>query len=315
MTVLACDMGGTRIKTGIVSNGSILGIESIDANSGRGLAACLPMVADTFRRLCKASGIEMSECAGVGISFPSLFDPATGRMLDAYGKYHDAPGIDFPAWAREEFGLPLAIENDARAALMGEWKHGAGRGSEDIVMITLGTGIGVAAVVGGKMMRGRHGQAAVLGGHITVRHGGQLCHCGNIGCAEAEASTAFLSKLVEARDDFAQSPLKREAVLDYDAVFKHAAADDSCASAILRHSLEVWSSLAVSLIHVFDPEVMILGGGIMASADAILPAVRDYVARHAHTPWGKVRILPAELGSNAALAAAEWLLLDQKGNS
>jgi glucokinase len=94
-------------------------------------------------------------------------------------------------------------------------------------------------------------------------------------------------------------------------VFRLAAAGDPCAAALRDHSLLVWSSLAVNLIHAYDPEVLILGGGIMASGDVILPAVRDYVARYAHTPWGKVRVVASELGDTAALVAGEWLLQEQ----
>ena len=219
--------------------------------------------------------------------------------------------IDLRTWSRAELGLPLAIENDARMAVIGEWQAGAGRGSDNVVMMTLGTGLGTAAVIEGRVLRGKHGQAGVLGGHLTLRYGGRACSCDNIGCAEAEASTAFLAELAKTRPDFAASLLAREPVLDFAAVFPHAAAGDPCAAALRDHSLLVWSSLAVNLIHAYDPEVLVLGGGIMASGDVILPAIRDYVARYAHTPWGKVRVVASELGDTAALVAGEWLLQEQ----
>jgi len=101
------------------------------------------------------------------------------------------------------------------------------------------------------------------------------------------------------------------ATLDYSSVFKHAAAGDRCALKLREHSLRVWSVVAVNLIHAYDPERVILGGGIMASGDVILPAVGEYVRRHAHTPWGKVRVVAGELGDTAALVAGEWLLKEQ----
>jgi len=232
-------------------------------------------------------------------------------VLDEYGKYGDAPQIDLRTWAREELGLPLAIENDARMALIGEWRHGAARHFEDVAMVTLGTGIGTAILSEGRIVRGKHGQAAILCGHLTVRAGGRLCRCGNVGCAETEASTAILPQLARERTDFEGSALSKLAVLDYAAVFQHAAAGDPCAKGLRDHSLQVWSSVVVNLIHAFDPEIVIMGGGIMASAGAILPAVRDYVKRHARTPWGAVRIEPSELGDQAALVAAEWLVQEQ----
>ena len=311
MTVLACDLGGTRIKAGLVREGQVLALENLPADSGRGLVAWLPGLAATLRRVAAAEGIALQSCAGVSMSFPSLIDTATGRVLAAYGKYRDAPGMDLRAWARQELGLPLAIENDARMALIGEWQYGAGRRCDNMVMLTLGTGLGTSAIIQGQVLRGKHGQAGCFGGHSTVRYGGRPCTCGNHGCAEAEASTAFLGDLARARADFAGSPLADEPVLDFAAVFRLASKGDSCAQAIREHSLLVWSAAVVNLIHAYDPEVVILGGGIMASTEVVLPAVREYADRHAHTPWGKVRVVPSELGDRAALVAGEWLLQEQ----
>jgi glucokinase len=178
-------------------------------------------------------------------------------------------------------------------------------------MMTLGTGLGVCAVIEGRVLRGKHGQAGVLGGHLTVRYGGRRCHCGNIGCAEAEASTAFLSEVAAGLPEWERSSLRGLATLHYEAVFKHAAQNDACAVRLRDHSLLVWSTLAVNLIHAYDPEVVILGGGIMASADVILPAVRAHVARYAHTPWGRVRVVASKLRDQAALIAGEWLVNEQ----
>jgi glucokinase len=311
MTVLACDLGGTRIKLGLVRGGEVLAHEVLAAHSDLGLRPRLPALAAACRELCAQNGVRVGSCAGIAVAFPSLVDGRTGRILAEYGKYRDGPGVDLRAWARESFGLPLALENDARMALIGEWRHGAGRGHDNVVLVTLGTGLGTSAVIEGRVLRGRHGQAGCLGGHLTVRYGGRACSCGNAGCAEAEASTASLAQVARERRDLAASPLAAEPVLDYAAVFHHAAAGDPCARALQEHSLLVWSALVVNLIHAYDPEVVVLGGGIMAGGDVVLPAIRAYVDRNAHTPWGKVRVVAAELGDQAALAAAEWLVQEQ----
>ena len=148
----------------------------------------------------------------------------------------------------------------------------------------------------------------------TVRYGGRDCSCGNIGCAEAEASTAFLEKIAATLPEWNSSSLRKLATLNYAAVFKYAAAGDSCAVKLRDHSLLVWATLAANLIHAYDPEIVILGGGIMAGAEVILPAISDHVRRHAHTPWGKVRVVAGELGDSAALVAGEWLLREQFPN-
>ena len=314
MTVLACDLGGTRMKIGVVRNGKVLLQTTEPSNSKAGLAPCLPVLKAVWLRLLGELKLTAADCAGISVAFPSLIDASSGRVLATYDKFADAMSLDLRAWAKQEMNLPLAIENDARMAVVGEWKHGAGRGSDNVVMITLGTGLGTAAVMEGHLLRGKHGQAGALGGHSTVRYGGRACSCGNIGCAEAEASTAFLAELAKTNSDFASSQLAHEPVLDFAAVFKHAAARDSCAVRLRDHSLQVWATLAVNLIHAYDPEIIVLGGGIMASADTILPAVREYVGRHAHTPWGKVHIVAGELSDRAALVAGDWLLQEQFPN-
>jgi glucokinase len=311
MTILACDLGGTRMKIGLVQNGAVLAQTTEPANSKQGLAPQLPVLKAAWLRLLDGLNLGFGDCAGISVAFASLVDSATGRVLAEYGKFADAPGLDLRAWARQELGLPLAIENDARMALIGEWRAGAGRGMDNLVMMTLGTGLGTGAIIEGRVLRGTHNQAGCLGGHLTVRYGGRVCSCGNIGCAEAEASTAFLADQAKTRPDFCESALGREPVLDFTAVFRQAAASDSCAVALRDHSLLVWSSLAVNLIHAYDPEVLILGGGIMGNADVILPAVQEHVRRYAHTPWGKVRVVASELRDQAGLVAGEWLLCEQ----
>jgi glucokinase len=281
------------------------------AHSKHGLAPQLPVLKAAWLRLLAQLELSPRQCAGISVAFPSLIDTRSGRVLAEYGKFADAMGLDLRDWAQRELGLPLAIENDARMALIGEWRLGAGRGLDNLAMMTLGTGLGTCAVIEGRVLRGTHGQAGVLGGHLTVRYGGRRCNCGNLGCAEAEASTAFLGQIAANMPEWDASSLRQPATLNYALVFKHAAAGDPCAVRLREHSLLVWSSLAVNLIHAYDPEKLILGGGIMASADVILPWVRDHVQRHAHTPWGRVEVVASQLGDQAALVAGEWLLREQ----
>lgn len=311
MTLLVCDLGGTRMKIGVLHDGAVLAQTAEPSNSSAGLAPGLAVLKTAWLKLLKQLNLSVDDCAGISVAFPSLIDAESGRIRAEYGKYPDAMSLDLRAWAKNEFKLPLAIENDARMALVGEWKHGAGRGSDNVVMITLGTGIGTSAVIEGRLLCGKHGQAGVLGGHSTVRYGGRACSCGNIGCAESEAATAFLRDVAADLPGWNSSLLQKLDALNYAAVFQHAAAGDACGQKLRDHGLRVWSALAVNLIHAYDPEIVILGGGIMASADVILPAVSDYVRRHAHTPWGKVRVVAGELGDDAALVAGEWLLHEQ----
>lgn len=302
MAVYAIDAGGTRIKLGLVENGQVLARTVLDARSHEGLAPQLPRIAEALR------GLTESPVEGIGLAFPSLVDSATGRVTSDPGKYSDAMGLDLNAWAQREFGIPLAIENDARMATIGEWRFGAGRGFGDVVMVTLGTGIGTGVIQGGRVLRGKHGQAGCLGGHTIVRVDGRRCPCGAIGCAEAEASTAALPAIAAEDPEFSLSPLSRAIPLDYSAVFRAAEAGDPCALRLRKGSLDVWGALAVSLIHAFDPEILIFGGGILASGEAVLGPIRERVQRDAWMPLEEVRVVASERGDDAALLACEWLV-------
>jgi len=159
-------------------------------------------------------------------------------------------------------------------------------------------------MIAGRVLRGRHCQAGCLLGHFTVNHNGGLCTCGNIGCVEEEASTASLPKMCRAHPRFADSPLAEAANITYADVFAHAEAGDVCAREIRDHSIRVWSAAAVTWIHAYDPEVVVFGGGVMASERRILPEVEAFVHRHAWTQWGKVAVRAAALGTRSALFGA-----------
>ena len=311
MITLAADFGGRRIKLGLVRDGHVISLRVIPAEADQPLSERLKAVAAEFKSLCLAHHCSPSDLSGISLAYPSIIDVTHARILDHFGKFGDASKLDLKSWARKEFGLPLAIDNDARMALAGEWRYGAGAGCDNLVMMTLGTGLGASAVIEGHLLRGIHGQAGILGGHLTVRYDGGPCVCGNIGCSESEASTWKLEKLAKSHRAFKRSALAKEPLIDYAAVFRLAAEKDQCALALRDHALQVWSATAVSLIHAYDPEKLILGGGIMGSHEVIVPAVQDWIARHAHTPWGKVHVLRSELGDHAALVAGEWLIQEQ----
>ncbi len=311
MITLAADFGGRRIKLGLVRDGEVTALQVIPAESDQPLSERLKVVAAEFQKLCREHACSPSSCTGITFAYPSIIDVPNARVLDHFGKFGDASQLDLKAWARKEFSLPLAIDNDARMALVGEWRYGAGIGCDNLVMMTLGTGLGASAVIEGKLLRGAHGQAGILGGHLTLRYDGGPCVCGNIGCSESEASTWKLEELAKSHEAFKRSALAHEPVIDFAAVFRLAAENDSCALALCGHALHVWSATAVSLIHAYDPEKLILGGGIMGSHEVIVPAVQEWVTRHAHTPWGKVQVLRSKLGDHAALLAGEWLIQEQ----
>ncbi|HLP18553.1 MAG TPA: ROK family protein [Bacteroidota bacterium] len=310
MKTIALDLGGTRIKVGIVEGNTLLARSTIDAFSNHGLESRLPQVERAILELMRSLHLRTDEMLGIGISMPGIIDVRRGRVLSVNQKYFDAVSLDLKAWAQNQFGLPLCIENDARAALIGEWQYGAGLGIDNIVMVTLGTGVGGAAMIDGKLLHGKHFQAGCLGGHFTINYLGQPCNCGNVGCVETEASTWMLP--LQARSDpaFFASRLSTSEKIDYEKVFTAAQHNDMLAGRLVHRSLLAWSSCVVNLIHAYDPELVIVGGGIMQSAEIILPFITKYVTRLAWTPWGKVAIRAAEHSDNAALLGISYLLAD-----
>lgn len=308
ITVLAGDVGGTRIKLGLARKGRLLARTEIAADPAGGLAKALERMARAARTLCRRAGVGRRDLAGFGLAFPGIVEPGTERIISTpAGKFDDAQSLVVPREVERLLGLRTLVCNDANAALAGEWRFGAARGCRSAVMMTLGTGIGTAAIIDGVPLRGQHGQAGCLGGHLLANVDGQACRCGNRGCAEAEASTWALPAQARAHPAFGKSLLALRKTLDYAAVFEAAARGDVLGRELRDRAIHVWSGALVSLIHAYDPECAILGGGIMRNGDVILPRLRRHVAKHVWTPWGRVRIKAAALGNDAGMLGAAWL--------
>ena len=308
MLALSLDMGGTHIGCGVIRDNELLASTSLDSERAESLEPLLPCVTDVLRSLLRECGATAGECAGIAIGFPGIVDVRSGRILSTLKKYEDAVRLNLEQWAIEQFGLGLRIENDARMALIGEQYAGAAQGVQNVVMITLGTGIGGAAMMLGKLVRGAHSQAACLGGHLPVNYLGHKCKCGNIGCAEAEASGWSLPRIVRETRGFAKSSLADVARIDFKALLTAARNGDAVATTVRQHCLNVWAANAVALVHAYDPEVVVFGGAVMQGADDILPFVEDHVEKHAWTSWGTPKVCAAALGGNAALLGAVPLL-------
>jgi glucokinase len=308
---LALDLGGSHATCGVIEDRTILAYETVDTNRANSLAAVLPRIVDVLKELASSKSLSVRECSGLAVGFAGLVDTSYGRVVSTNEKYEDAPEIDLPAWSQKNLGLPLRIENDARMALMGEFYAGAAKGFTEVVMMTLGTGIGGVAMMDGKVLRGKHFQAGCLGGHLPVLFTGRTCNCGAIGCAEAEASGWSLPLVVRECPNFSQSRLAKYPDVGFKELFEEAATGDALAIVIRDRCLQIWAADAVGLIHAYDPEIIVMGGGVMQSAPQIMPYVESYVQRHAWTPWGKVQVRAAELGNNAALLGAVPLLSER----
>jgi len=148
--IIGIDFGGTRIKLGLVHKGKLLDFEIIEAKASLGIGPRLGDMEVWIKTLFQRKDIPIQKLSGIGAAFPSIVDSRAMRVLTANNKYPDAGDIDMKQWALDTFGVPFVMENDARLALIGEWQYGAGKGCDDIVMVTLGTGYGAARSLKGK---------------------------------------------------------------------------------------------------------------------------------------------------------------------
>jgi len=309
--VIAIDLGGTSIKAGIVQDAEVLAADAIAARSDEGLAPQLPRIAELVERLCADRRLDPAGCLGIGMAVPFLVDPVRQRIRSVpREKYGDACGIDLGGWARGRLGVDLRFENDAHAALLGEWRYGAGQGSDDLVMLTLGTGIGCSVLIGGRPLRGKHFQAGVLGGHLIASPlGGAPCAaCPASGCYEAESAAQSLAREARAHPAYAASGLAAEAAIDFEAVFRLAALGDEVASAVRDRCLRHWTALIISLVHAYDPDRVVIGGGVSESeqARAFFSGMQDEVNRRAWT-MEPIEIRAASLGNQAGIIGAATL--------
>ena len=308
MTFFGLDLGGSHATCSLIRGEAVLATEHLDFPDSTRFAPVAPQIEATFRKFAEASP---EPPQGLGIGFAGLADSRRNRVLSTNGKYEDALNLDFDAWGREKLGVPVRIENDARLALRGEMLAGAARGIGNVVMFTLGTGIGGVVAMDGAPLVGAHGEAGVLAGHVPVRAHGRRCTCGGQGCAEAEASGWALPGIAREWPGFETSVLSQQP-LNFKSLFASAAEGDRVALEIKEHCLTIWSMMTVAAVHSFDPEIVIFGGGAMGAGDEILPVIQKYVNENTWTAWGKPRMVAAQLGSQAAALGVPSLFAKDK---
>lgn len=304
LTVLAIDLGGSHAACGVVRDGAVIAARDLSADGSSAFALLLPSISETFGELLCAAHIDRTECSAVVLGFCGIVNAREKRVLATNHKFDDAPQLDLRAWFERTFGMPFLLENDARLALLGEHRFGAARGARDAAMVTLGSGIGGAALLDGHLLESKHGLAGTIGGHLPIVLGGRLCSCGNRGCAESESATAFLAEIYREQAGGSTGLLSKRESIGFAEIFRASEDGDQPAIAVLDHCLDVWSALTVALIHAYDPEVVVFGGSVLRRSEEILPRLQRYVDAHAWTPGRKVPLRAAALGSNAALLGA-----------
>ncbi len=303
---IGIDLGGTRIKIGVVRKGCVLVSEVVRAYPGKGLKAVLPELEELIVRLAESENIEIK---AVGMSFPGIVDSLKGQVIDTSGKYSDATDVDLNSWVKEAFGVPFRMDNDARLACLGEWQYGAGEGVANMVMLTLGTGIGTAAVIDGQLLQGRHFQAGILGGHLIIDYKNKVdrCSCGRYGCVEGIASMWMIEDKARQHPLFGESSLSKVDRIHWKVILELAEEGDQLSEILKEHCLEVWGICLINLIHAYDPERVVIGGGISYAEGLILPYFKKIVKERAWCAGGYPEIRKAKFPDTAGLLGIDVL--------
>jgi glucokinase len=331
--VVGVDLGATQIRAAVLRGATLLSRVGLLVGTEPAPEYLVPRMFQAVQQALVEAKTPLDAIAGIGIAAPGPLNNRTGVVLEP-------PNL--PGWQRvplrdlfvEKFGVPFCVENDANAAALGEYMFGAGHGSKELVYLTISTGIGGGVITNGKIMEGITGTASELG-HMTIDWRGGRCNCGNIGCLEYFASgTAIARQANEAiamgygdelltfaltqhdADRTADTPLDTvmEAVtplhVNARTVAQAARAGVPLARKIIAEAAEALGVGLVNIIHIFNPELVILGGGVSQIGDLLIePARRVVEARAMPVPRDAARIVMAELGTDTGLVGAGALLV------
>lgn len=308
--VIGVDLGGTQVRAiRCDAQGNILAHARTDTAATEGPGVVVRQIKRLIDEVIGDTPREL--LLGVGVGTPGPVDGRTGVIYEAPNL---AGWIDVPlkSLLRDATGLPVTVGNDANVAALGEWRFGSGGGVDDFVYVTVSTGIGGGVIIDRGLLLGRKGIAGEVG-HMVVQVDGPRCGCGNLGCWEALASgTALARRAAEAilagepsmlRDVDAQSSLTAVHVA------LAAAAHDPLALRLMEREGEMIGIGLVNLLHLFSPEVIALGGGVMKSADLLFPPMRRIIAEYAMAPYQDARIELATLGDRTGVLGAAALVL------
>ena len=284
--VIGVDLGGTKILAGVVDRDGT--VERL-----RELPTPLESQDELLRGLASAvEDVLTEDVAAIGFGIPSTIDQRSGKAVKSVNI--PLADLDLRSWMRERFGLPVGIDNDANAATLAEWAHGAGRGTRHMVMLTLGTGVGGGVVIDGHLYRGW----AELG-HVVIDFDGPPCFgtCKGRGHLEALCSG-------QAADGIARDVLGPDANA-HNLVAQAKAGDARSLEALDRIGRHLGAGIA-SFANIFDPQIVVIGGGFgVAAFDLLVGPARELVRRDALPPANEaVEIVLAELGSQAGLLGA-----------
>lgn len=308
--VVGVDLGGTKIYTALVDlEGNIIKEKTVETLAHEGEQAVVERIVDTINYVI--DGTDKNLIKSIGIGSPGPLDVKNGIIIE--NSNLPFKNFEIVKTIKETFNLPTHLDNDANVATLGEFMFGAGKGTENMVFITASTGIGGGAVLNGKLFRGSTGNALEVG-HMTVATEGPRCGCGNLGCAEALGSgTAIGKRAKEAVLSNAVTSLKNYDNVTAKEVFKEAANGDRVAKNILNTSLTYLGIAVANTITNFDPEKVVVGGGVVNGGDIVIETIRNVVEERCMAAFVEnCTIEKAILGGKAGVLGAAALAITER---
>ena len=310
MVLLGIDIGGAQIKAGMVDEkGAILASRTIPTPTD--LDTFVPSLHEAVRWLLEATSLP----AGVGVGCKGIINPDSTQVETLPGVLHYLQGLRLSDLVGLPMDVPVFADNDARVALAGELVWGAARGHEHVMMLTLGMGVGGAVLVNGQLLRGHNGVAGHLG-HLTVEPEGAPCVCGNRGCLE----TVFSARAIEGEAWAAvhrgcASSLTRlfreqPQLATCRTIFQAAREGDGLAETIVTRAIHRLAAAIAGLLHVFDPELVILGGQVAdAGADLLVPLREEAWSRSRGLLQRDVSLVEQEVADKSGIVGAAGLVM------
>ncbi len=312
--VLGLDIGGTKLAAGVVAaDGRVLSFEVVPSRRDEGPDAMIARLLDLGRDAVEVAGVAWPEIRAVGIACGGPLDPYAGIIQSP----PSLPGWDdVPLVAIVERALdrPAVVDNDATAGALAEWWYGAGRDRavRNLVYLTISTGIGGGLVLDGRVYRGIAGNAGELG-HLTVDYLGRPCGCGRRGCLEAYASgTNIAARASEALAAGEASSLAALPMVTARDVAEAAAAGDALATRIWDETTAILGSAVANILDIFNPELVVLGGGVTRAGDQLLVPVRDAgLGQAMHPARRSADVVLAVLGDRLGVVSAASIALER----
>lgn len=309
--VIGIDLGGTKINGALADlEGNIIRSCTISTNASEGEKAVLGRIINVINTVLEETDKIIEEVEAVGIGSPGPLDFKKGIIIESSNLPFKNFNLVKPI--QEKFNVPVYLENDANVAAIGEYLLGAGKGTKNMVYVTVSTGVGGGAILDGKLFRGATSNALEIG-HTTILPDGPRCNCGNYGCVEALASgTAIARQAKESINSGAETTLTDyESVTSYE-VFKEASEGDKVSIDILDKSFNYLGICIANIIVSFNPEVVVIGGGVAKCGSILFEKVQEVVNKRAlKSMVESCRIVPAALGSDAGVIGAVALAITE----